>query len=326
MAALPPHPRTSSLPVALWENILKYAPQNIHCIARLSKEGRSASQGTSLFMSQYFRDLRALVSQETLCHLITPANWTPSLGLLQELSQTAFRRARTIYGGIERLARETMGIMSPTHLADIAKWIQEEDRNLVSIAPRILRDWDTENARMIRENPGKNEAQLISIKAQFIRHRINASTLEERSKLHHLNLSGLSLSSIPKDVFLFPNLKHLDLSNNQITDIPSEIGVLRNLTTLHLGYNKIAMIPLELSSLSNLESLHLNNNEIRSLPTQLRALTKLHCLNVNHNQIETIPLELAEIPNLNSFHLHGNRIAVVPPQFQEFVMYGFLVA
>jgi Leucine-rich repeat (LRR) protein len=53
-----------------------------------------------------------------------------------------------------------------------------------------------------------------------------------------LDLSGLSLTEIPKEILALTNLKFLYLDDNNITDV-TPLASLTNLTELFLNHNKI---------------------------------------------------------------------------------------
>ncbi|MBE9066033.1 leucine-rich repeat domain-containing protein [Leptolyngbya cf. ectocarpi LEGE 11479] len=73
-----------------------------------------------------------------------------------------------------------------------------------------------------------------------------------KNKATELNLSGLGLTTLPRELRYFVNLTRLDLSSNQLTSVPKELCQLTNLTRLDLSQNQLISVPKELGQLTNL--------------------------------------------------------------------------
>ena len=76
----------------------------------------------------------------------------------------------------------------------------------------------------------------------------NADVLSLIAQAHdenweELDLSGMGLTELPKEIDRLTGVKVLNLSDNQITEIPESIGQLTNLTELYLYDNQITEIP-----------------------------------------------------------------------------------
>ena len=67
--------------------------------------------------------------------------------------------------------------------------------------------------------------------------RIFPTTEARFNVLSALDLSGLSLIEIPKEIFLISNLKNLDLSNNKLCILPLNIKKLTKLKKLTFDKN-----------------------------------------------------------------------------------------
>jgi leucine-rich repeat protein SHOC2 len=87
-----------------------------------------------------------------------------------------------------------------------------------------------------------------------------------RSSLITLDLSGLSLASVPPPVFHLPALQRLGLARNQLPHLPEEIGKLRALRELDLSSNLLASLPNALAELPQLFLLSLQGNRMPRLP------------------------------------------------------------
>ncbi len=110
-----------------------------------------------------------------------------------------------------------------------------------------------------------------------------------------LSLRKQRLKSIPKEVYLFPNLQYLDLTKNQIEEVSDSIGMLHNLQVLILSKNKIQGLPREIGDLSNLKILNINQNELVALPPQIGKLKKLEILDLWSNDLSMFPEELKQL-------------------------------
>ncbi|MGL4597972.1 MAG: leucine-rich repeat domain-containing protein [Bacteroidia bacterium] len=110
-----------------------------------------------------------------------------------------------------------------------------------------------------------------------------------------LSLRKQRLKTIPKEVYLFPNLQYLDLSKNQIEEVSDSIGMLTNLQVLILSKNKIQGLPRELGDLYNLRILNINQNELMALPPQIGKLKKLEILDLWSNNLSMFPEELKQL-------------------------------
>ena len=81
--------------------------------------------------------------------------------------------------------------------------------------------------------------------------------LKTPNEVYLLDLEDQGLTQIPKEVFLFPNLKGLNLKYNDLTSIPDSIHLLKNLKVLSFAFNSIDFIPNSIpnsiASLTNLE-------------------------------------------------------------------------
>ncbi|MCP4521493.1 MAG: leucine-rich repeat protein [Cytophagales bacterium] len=94
-------------------------------------------------------------------------------------------------------------------------------------------------------------------------------------EVEHIALTNKGMKSIPKEVFLFTELKKLDLSQNKITQIPNEIEALKRLKILHIHNNQLNDIPVVISKLEYLEELMIHKNPIENFPMHLLALPRL---------------------------------------------------
>jgi internalin A len=114
----------------------------------------------------------------------------------------------------------------------------------------------------------------------------------------YLDLSGLGLTEVPREVWQLRDLQWLDMSNNQLVDLPPEIGTLSNLFGLSVRSNQLTSLPREINRLINLQQLFLDNNQLRDLPIEVGELTNLTCadcyLLLDSNPLISPPPEVVE--------------------------------
>lgn len=133
-----------------------------------------------------------------------------------------------------------------------------------------------------------------------------------RSEISTLNLSGLALTSVPKEVFLMNDLTELDLSNNLITELPSAISQLNQLRSLNLSHNQLQRISDHIENLELLECLDLSHNALSKLPDALWQMSTLVRLYLQQNLLQQLNLEACDLPLLEHLEINGNPITILP--------------
>lgn len=129
-----------------------------------------------------------------------------------------------------------------------------------------------------------------------------------------VNLSGLGLTEIPKEVFKYKNLRKLFLHNNAITKIPTEIKQLKLLNTLDISDNRITTLYASIFELKSLNVLLINNNKIKNIPSQISNLRKLRILGIANNQLASLNPNFKYLQELKELNLSGNKFNVFPDQ------------
>lgn len=130
-----------------------------------------------------------------------------------------------------------------------------------------------------------------------------------------LDLRGLNLTSVPREVFSKPlaqNLKVLELSCNGLQSLPSCICHLTCLEELYVGHNDLKGLPKELGDLSNLKKLDLVHNIFQEVPFCVSKLCRLEWLNLSGNLVEIVPLWVFLLPHLRHLYLIHNLIENIP--------------
>jgi len=124
---------------------------------------------------------------------------------------------------------------------------------------------------------------------------VKVNSVEEMLNLEKLYLSGINLTTLPKEIGNLINLKELNLSNNRLSTLPKEIGNLINLKKLGLGFNILTTLPSEIGNLVNLKELGLGINNLTTLPAEFGNLTSLNYIGLSHNNFTNLPLGIDKL-------------------------------
>lgn len=130
-----------------------------------------------------------------------------------------------------------------------------------------------------------------------------------------LDLRGLNITSVPREVFCKPlvqNLKVLDLSCNGLQSLPGCICHLAHLEEIYVSHNNLKDLPKELGNLPNLKKLDLVHNSFQEVPFCISKLCKLEWLNLSGNLVEIVPLWVFLLPHLRHLYLIHNLIENIP--------------
>jgi|GEM_PF-3475403 len=135
-----------------------------------------------------------------------------------------------------------------------------------------------------------------------------------REKLPSLNLSQLSLTSIPQEIGEFVWLKELDLSENYLPILPDKMEKLHHLERLYLSYNKFELFPHVIASLHSLVQLDFSHNILTELLPEIGNLAHLEILLFCMNCIAVLPAKIGNLHYLKSLDLSYNQLREVPPE------------
>lgn len=134
----------------------------------------------------------------------------------------------------------------------------------------------------------------------------------QKNNLTTLDLSGLGLEKIPKEVFELTKLQRLYLHGNQLSILPREISVLVNIKELKCQFNKLTSLPAEIGNLKEIDQLILSDNNLSELPIEIKNLKNLRVLSLHYNQLSIIPNEIRNLRNLRILSLHNNQLPSLP--------------
>lgn len=124
----------------------------------------------------------------------------------------------------------------------------------------------------------------------------------KKEKLHYVDLRGLQLEEVPKELLDIPWIQALSLSDNKISDI----SILSKMTQLHklaLTSNQIEDIEV-LEGLPKLRFIFLGNNLIKDI-SKINSQPRLKKLVLEGNQISFLP-DLSHFSLLAYLDLYNN--------------------
>jgi Leucine-rich repeat (LRR) protein len=177
-----------------------------------------------------------------------------------------------------------------------------EDENLGRI-------WSVIHREVTVAHPALQGVPAVNAPARDIRNWMRAEVNQPVLQgIRALDLGGLQLTCVPKEIRLFTGLQQLTLINNELSSLPEGIfQELANLQTLFLLGNRLITLPEGLfSGMTGLQALSLHNNRLITLPEGLFSrLTALNYLMFGQNPELMISLE----PFLDGT-LPQNRLAI----------------
>ncbi|HLO45763.1 MAG TPA: hypothetical protein VK175_15595 [Leadbetterella sp.] len=136
-------------------------------------------------------------------------------------------------------------------------------------------------------------------------------------KVMRLNLSGMSLESLPQEISLFKNLTYLNLRNNHLKIFPEELLKLRNLKVLDVGENLFSSLPESLSSFASLEELFIDNEQNLDFENSIEAIAgmpDLRILHLENNREFSSNSSILKLKNVNSVFVNRSMLRYVPKE------------
>jgi internalin A len=130
--------------------------------------------------------------------------------------------------------------------------------------------------------------------------------------LNELYIQDNYLTMLPAEIGKLPILTCLYLYNNRLTKFPLQICQLSKLTELYIGENNIAELPPDIGELTALEKLYLYRNKLTTLPSEIGKLTAVTRLSLNNNQLITLPEGISKLKALSRFYLYDNQLTTLP--------------
>jgi Leucine-rich repeat (LRR) protein len=136
------------------------------------------------------------------------------------------------------------------------------------------------------------------------------------SHVGSLRLSDMQLSASPEGFLTrFRHVRWLDLSLNQLRELPPAIAEMRGLTRLFLQKNQISLTADSariLSQQSTLRALWLHDNPQLGIAPDFSQIPDMRSLDLMNSGIDTFPTGLHDQPLLDMVRLNRNHIAHIP--------------
>jgi CCR4-NOT transcription complex subunit 6 len=107
----------------------------------------------------------------------------------------------------------------------------------------------------------------------------------ETSQWTALDLGGLGLSNVSRDLYCYSFLTNLYLNHNNLTSLSPDVAKLKNLTHLDVSGNKLSTLPPELGLVTSLTELWLFDNQLSFLPPEMGQLYQLEFLGIEGNML-----------------------------------------
>ncbi|KAG8043381.1 hypothetical protein GUJ93_ZPchr0458g22615 [Zizania palustris] len=138
---------------------------------------------------------------------------------------------------------------------------------------------------------------------------------EEKNKQEQkLDMSGMSMDTLPHLTMSLGHITILDLSNNNLESIPeSIIARLLNVVVLDVRSNQLKSLPNSIGCLSKLKVLNVSGNLLESLPVTIEECRALEELHANFNELTKLPDTLGfELHSLRKLCVNSNKLAHLP--------------
>ncbi|XVF69873.1 hypothetical protein PTKIN_Ptkin11bG0115600 [Pterospermum kingtungense] len=138
--------------------------------------------------------------------------------------------------------------------------------------------------------------------------------IEEEIRLEIVDLSGMSLDSLPNPYLNLATICKLDLSNNNLQSIPESLTArLLNVVVLDVHSNQLKSLPDSIGCLSKLKILNISGNFLQTLPKTIQNCSSLEELNVNFNKLTMLPETIGfELINLKKLSVNSNKLILLP--------------
>jgi hypothetical protein len=155
-------------------------------------------------------------------------------------------------------------------------------------------------------------AVRVILSANQIDFPIAQVTATEQGRVVSLDLEGLQITAIPREIGSLTALRRLNLSRNLLDTLPAEIWGLGRLAQLDLGGNRLRALGEGVGALRDLLFLGLRDNDLGSLPGGLFELAQLEILLLSHNGLDSLPEGIASFPFLRYLDVSHNSLRSVP--------------
>ncbi|WP_406228128.1 NEL-type E3 ubiquitin ligase domain-containing protein [Pseudomonas siliginis] len=136
------------------------------------------------------------------------------------------------------------------------------------------------------------------------------------SHVGSLKLNNMNLTESPEGFLTrFRHLRWLNMANNRLRDLPPAIGEMHGMTRLFLQGNQLELTAETaqiLAGRTTLRALWIHDNPHLSVSPDFSAITDMREVDMSNTGIESWPTGLFDQPLLGKVHLNDNRITSLP--------------
>ncbi|OMJ22784.1 Glucose-repressible alcohol dehydrogenase transcriptional effector [Smittium culicis] len=196
----------------------------------------------------------------------------------QNRSITPFSHDDLNSGLIQPQTSSAITITSPSN------YQQKQSGKKTPVTPQLLRA-STANSFTASSSANRTSKSVEPKTASNSANNSQNSSTSKNSGWTALDLGGIGLHSIAKELFNYSFLTKLYINHNQLTFIPDSISKLTNLEVLDVSGNILTSIPPLLGICCKLKELLLFDNRIVDIPFELGNLYQLETLGLEGNPI-----------------------------------------
>jgi len=158
---------------------------------------------------------------------------------------------------------------------------------------------------------------------------LSGNRLSERQvilppNLIELNLSGNTLTALPKSMGELQHLIELNVAGNELSTLPEWIGQLSALTKLDASCSELKDLPASIANLSKLQILILWGTKLKVFPESIVLLTDLRNLAFSYSRVGVLPESLAQLINLNRLSIVGDELTALPASIGDLTNLKYL--
>ncbi|KAK8543064.1 hypothetical protein V6N13_136393 [Hibiscus sabdariffa] len=138
--------------------------------------------------------------------------------------------------------------------------------------------------------------------------------VEEEERLEIVDLSGMSMDSLPRPSLNLTTICKLNLSNNNLQSIPESLTArLLNVVVLDVHSNQLKRLPNSIGCLSKLKTLNVSGNLLQSLPKTIENCRSLEELNANFNILTKLPESIGfDLIHMKKLSVNSNKLVFLP--------------